>query len=400
MPRVRTSEFEKRRGLKHIQLAKKIGDFSQSKLKYMIMSQLDAMEAKLRQSPLIEGFALSEEQFHAAFTKYRSYLYDRISPDSEKKNTDTVWRSLVEAYLDRGESALQDQLRFSFYGHVVSSRFSESDLQNQKEVADLRYPLEWFPHTRQLTRTIHLHVGPTNSGKTYQALKRLEQAESGCYAGPLRLLAHEVYTRMNAKGKPCWLVTGEERRIPLNGVEAAPSLISCTVEMTPLNTNIDVAIIDEIQMLGDKERGWAWTEALLGVQTKELHLCGEERAVLLVKDLAAAMGDKLEIHRYERLSPLQMDQHSLNGNLKHLRKGDCIVSFSVMGIHALRKQIERKTGRKCAVVYGSLPPETRAQQARLFNDPDNDYDFLVASDAIGMGLNLFVRLTRRFAMTC
>ena len=388
--RLQTTELEIVRGQKRLDLGKTVRSSSHRKLKYLVIAQLDAMEAELRVSPLVEGFALSEDQFNTAFNSYRSSLYDRIRPDLEKRNADAVWRRLLNAYLDRGEPALQDQLRFGFYGHVVSSRFSESDLRNQKEVADLRYPLEWFPSTRQLTRTIHLHVGPTNSGKTYQALKRLEEAETGCYAGPLRLLAHEVYARMNAKGKHCWLVTGEERRLPLNPVDGVPSLISCTVEMTPLNVGMDVAIIDEIQMLGDEERGWAWTEAVVGVQAKELHLCGEERAVPLVKDLAAAMGDKLQIHRYERLSPLQMDAQSLNGKLDSLRKGDCIVSFSVMGIHALRKQIESKTGRKCAVVYGSLPPETRAQQAKLFNDPDNDYDFLVASDAIGMGLNLFV----------
>ena len=388
--RVRTSEFEKRSGLKRLELAKRMSNFNPRKLKHMIMSQFDAMKAELRASPLVEGFALSEDQIHAALNNYRSRLFDKANSDWVKRNTDTVWRSLVDAYLNNGEAALRDQLRVDFYGHVVRSRFSESDLRNQKEVADLRYPLEWFPSTRQLTRTVHLHVGPTNSGKTYQALKKLEEADRGCYAGPLRLLAHEVYARMNAKGKPCWLVTGEERRLPLNQVDGDPSLISCTVEMTPLNVCMDVAIIDEIQMLGDEERGWAWTEALIGVQAKELHLCGEERAVPLVKNLAAAMGDKLEIHRYKRLSPLQMDTQSLDGNLNRLRKGDCVVSFSVMGIHALRKQIERNTGRKCAVVYGSLPPETRAQQARLFNDPDNDYDFLVASDAIGMGLNLFV----------
>ena len=79
---------------------------------------------------------------------------------------------------------------------------------------------------------------------------------------------------------------------------------------------------------------------------------------------------------------------SLEGDLTKLRKGDCIVTFSRMGIHALKKVIERQTGKRVAVVYGSLPPETRAQQAKLFNDPDNDYDILVASDAIGMGLNL------------
>ena len=68
-----------------------------------------------------------------------------------------------------------------------------------------------------------------------------------------------------------------------------------------------------------------------------------------------------------------------------------MVSFSIVTLHALKKQIEVDTGRRCAIVYGSLPPETRAQQAALFNDPDNEYDFLVASDAIGMGLNLYVR---------
>ena len=79
---------------------------------------------------------------------------------------------------------------------------------------------------------------------------------------------------------------------------------------------------------------------------------------------------------------------SLGGDLSKLQKGDCIVAFSVMGIHALRERIEKKTGRKVAIIYGSLPPETRAHQAKLFNNPENDYDFLVASDAIGMGLNL------------
>ena len=108
----------------------------------------------------------------------------------------------------------------------------------------------------------------------------------------------------------------------------------------------------------------------------------------LIRELAAAMGDKLEIHHYERLSPLKTMTTSLHGQLDTLRKGDCVVVFSRLGIHALRKEIERTTKKRVAVVYGSLPPDTRAQQAKLFNDPNNDYDILVASDAIGMGLNL------------
>jgi ATP-dependent RNA helicase SUPV3L1/SUV3 len=198
---------------------------------------------------------------------------------------------------------------------------------------------------------------------------------------------------MTAKGKNCALITGEERRLPdTEELEKSEQLMtSCTVEMVPLNLPLDVAVIDEIQMIGSPERGWAWTQALLGVRAKEVHLCGEERTVPLIKELCASVGEKLVIHNYTRLSPLKIADESLNGKIEDLRKGDCIVSFSVMGIHALRKQIERATGRKVATVYGSLPPETRAQQARLFNDPDNDYDFLVASDAVGMGLNLAIK---------
>jgi ATP-dependent RNA helicase SUPV3L1/SUV3 len=192
---------------------------------------------------------------------------------------------------------------------------------------------------------------------------------------------------LNAKGKACALVTGEEQRMPDGDVK----MWSCTVEMAPLNTQLDVAVIDEIQMINHTDRGWAWTSAFLGVQAREVHLCGEARTVPIIKELCALIGDKVEVHEYERLTPLQVAPRSLNGNLSRLEKGDCIVAFSVLGLHALRKEVETKTGKKCAIVYGSLPPETRAQQARLFNDPDNDYDFLVASDAIGMGLNLSIK---------
>ena len=128
-----------------------------------------------------------------------------------------------------------------------------------------------------------------------------------------------------------------------------------------------------------------------GVKAKELHLCGEARTVPLIRALAASMGDKLEVHTYKRLSPLRTMSTSLKGDLSQLRKGDCIVVFSVVGIHAMKSQVEEKTGKRVAIVYGSLPPEIRAQQAALFNDPNNDYDILVASDAIGMGLNLAIK---------
>jgi ATP-dependent RNA helicase SUPV3L1/SUV3 len=378
----------------------------------MLQERLQAAKEVLKDAPIVEHYLRerqdagdgkqSFDKIWKRFTKVLSAEAERLEipffgggGGSTRKSHDQLTEDLRAAFNQRGQRGLDDRIKYAFYAQVTGERFTESDIKNQRGLADLRYPTEWFPGTRSIHRTIHLHVGPTNSGKTYHALQRLEAAESGVYAGPLRLLAHEVYTRMMAKGKNCALITGEERRVPETAAPEATAfdryITSCTVEMVPLNVPLDVAVIDEIQMIGNAERGWAWTQALLGVQAKEVHLCGEERTVPLIKELCASVGEKLVIHKYERLSPLKVAEESLNGKIGDLRKGDCIVSFSVMGIHALRQQIERATGRKVATVYGSLPPETRAQQARLFNDPDNEYDFLVASDAIGMGLNLAIK---------
>ena len=367
--------------------------------------RLNAVKEGMRKAPLVEELRKEKikdgqkpPSFDELWKDFADYLTRKANRESipflGRVNDDEHEKTItaLQTALDRrGVFGLDDRLRYAFYTRLISPRFTSSDTSNQRALADLRYPSEWYPATRVSPRTVHLHVGPTNSGKTYHALQRLEQADSGVYAGPLRLLAHEVYTRMNAKGKPCSLITGEERRLADPEAQEYGTMASCTVEMMPLNRRMDVAVIDEIQMIGNAERGWAWTQAFLGIQAKEVHLCGEERTVPLVQEICASLGEKLHIHRYERLTPLEMEDRSLNGKLKDLRKGDCVVSFSVMGIHALRQQIERQTGKKVATVYGSLPPETRAQQARLFNDPDNDYDFLVASDAVGMGLNLAIK---------
>ncbi|CUS07738.1 unnamed protein product [Tuber aestivum] len=277
----------------------------------------------------------------------------------------------------------------SFLQYIGQKDLATKDIHmiNIKKAADMRFPQEWYPMTRQFKRTWHLHVGPTNSGKTYNALKRLEEAADGIYAGPLRLLAHEIFERMNAKGIPCNLVTGDDRRI----VSEAAAISSSTVEMVDLNRQVEVAVLDEIQMIGDEDRGWAWTQALLGVRAKEVHMCGEERTVDLIKNLAASVGDKCIVHNYKRLGPLEVMKNSFGGDLTKIQKGDCVVTFSRKSIFAMKKEIERVTGLRCAVIYGSLPPETRSLQARHFNDPESGYDVLVASDAVGMGLNLSIK---------
>jgi ATP-dependent RNA helicase SUPV3L1/SUV3 len=192
---------------------------------------------------------------------------------------------------------------------------------------------------------------------------------------------------VEGEGRACNLLTGEERRI----VAPDAGLIACTVEMLPSSMAsgpFDVVVIDEIQMLGDPQRGGSWTNAVLGVQAKDIHLCGDETTVKLLHQILEPMGDKITVHNYDRLTPLLVADASLDGDYNNVQPGDCIVTFSRSNIFAVKKQIEGTAGKKCAVVYGALPPETRADQARDFNDENGRSEVLVASDAVGMGLNL------------
>lgn len=250
------------------------------------------------------------------------------------------------------------------------------------DLTDLTHPHMWYPKAREKKRNVFLHVGPTNSGKTYSALKRLEASSSGVYCGPLRLLAREVAQRLNKVNVPCNLITGQER----NEIEGAKHS-SVTVEMADMTTNYQCAVIDEIQMVGCKSRGYSFTRALLGLCSDELHVCGDPAAVPLIQRILEATGDVVTVQYYERLSPLVPLKSPL-GSFSNIKAGDCLVSFSRRGIYKLKKRIEREGKHLCSVVYGSLPPETRTKQATMFNDDTSDLNVLVASDAIGMGLNL------------
>ncbi|KAK7514468.1 P-loop containing nucleoside triphosphate hydrolase protein [Phyllosticta citriasiana] len=362
--------------------------------KKMVNARLVCVADDLKNTQVFEGMGLTTQQKYSAWStfvkKLNSDFYSFANPRTDQaEELGHMWRTLHQAFQERGPTGLDQQVETTFLGHLAASQLIDKDLfKSQKAMADLRYPAEWFAKTRSTPRKIIMHVGPTNSGKTYHALKRLEEL-GGVYAGPLRLLAHEVYTRMNAKGIKTNLVTGEERKHSPH--EGLLKITACTVEMAPLATKMRVAVIDEIQMIGHIERGWAWTQAVLGIQADEVHLCGEARSVPLIRSLAASMGEDFEVRNYERLTPLEMDEKPLGTNLEGLRPGDCIVAFSKMDIHMIKDMVRKKCGLQVAIVYGSLPPETRAHQARLFNDPNSGYDVLVASDAIGMGLNLSIK---------
>nr|XP_012141468.1 PREDICTED: ATP-dependent RNA helicase SUV3 homolog, mitochondrial isoform X3 [Megachile rotundata] len=269
-------------------------------------------------------------------------------------------------------------------------------LEELKKISDLRNPANWYPIARSRKRKLIFHSGPTNSGKTYQALRRFMSAKSGVYCGPLKLLAAEVFNKCNQMGTPCDLITGEEHRYAKNA-SAPANHISCSVEMVNIQNTYEVAIIDEIQLIRDLTRGWAWTRAFLGIAADEIHLCGESSAIPIIESICLTIGEQLEVKTYKRLTKLEIENIALR-SFCNVQAGDCIVCFNKNDIFTVSNAIE-KLGKKVAVIYGSLPPGTKLAQAARFNDPNDPCKILVATNAIGMGLNLHIRRIIFYSLT-
>lgn len=247
-----------------------------------------------------------------------------------------------------------------------------------------------FTHARTLKRHHHFYVGPTNSGKTYHALNALTQAKSGVYLAPLRLLAMEVRDRLVAAGVPCHLITGEER-VLMAGAQHTAS----TIEMMHPAKVVEVAVIDEIQMLQDPDRGAAWTHALIGVPAERVFICGSNAVTKPCIAAIESLNETYQVTETARLTPLVIEDESICGlryskpKLKSkLQKGDAIIAFSRKDVLTFSARI-RQWGFTVASIYGALSPEVRRTESERFNL--GHADILVATDAIGMGLNLPIR---------
>jgi ATP-dependent RNA helicase SUPV3L1/SUV3 len=247
-----------------------------------------------------------------------------------------------------------------------------------------------FKVARAIQRKHHFYVGPTNSGKTFHALNALIAAPSGIYLAPLRLLAMEVRDRLLAANVPCNLITGEERIIMPDAKHTAS-----TIEMMNPAKLVDVAVIDEIQMLQDPDRGSAWTAALIGAPAQQVFVCGSNAVTSLCARAIDTLNESYEITYLERMTPLILEDKSICGKrysktkLKHhLKKGDAIIAFSRKDVLTLSARI-RNWGFSVASIYGALSPEVRRHESERFDT--GKADILVATDAIGMGLNLPIR---------
>jgi len=249
-----------------------------------------------------------------------------------------------------------------------------------RELAFQGYP-DSFTIARQLQRSVTLFVGPPNSGKTHAAFERLAQARDGAYLAPLRLLALEGRDRLAARGVPCSLLTGEES-VPVDDAR----VVSSTIEMIGTRRAIDVAVIDEAQMIFDPSRGWAWTQAIVGAPANEVIVICSAYAVPAIESLLGLCGERCTVQHFERKQAVQLLPSAVS--IAGLRSGDAVVAFSRRDVLMLRDRVA-EGGKSVSVVYGALPPEVRRREAERFAQGQSEV--LIATDAIGMGLNLPIR---------
>ena len=228
-------------------------------------------------------------------------------------------------------------------------------------------------------KTYILHIGPTCSGKTYNAIQKLKCSDGfGCYLAPLRLLAWEIAEKLNESGVKCDLVTGEERKY----VEGA-CITSSTIEMLDYDKEFDVAVIDECFMIADKDRGKFWLKSILEVNAREIHLILNEESEQLISNILTKAKKNFEINRYERLTRLQVDMAP--ASLSSPKDKTAFIVFSRVKALMQKAQFEKR-GYNVSILYGNLPPETKKEQIQKFISGENS--ICISTDVIGMGLNL------------
>jgi ATP-dependent RNA helicase SUPV3L1/SUV3 len=219
-------------------------------------------------------------------------------------------------------------------------------------------------------------LGPTNTGKTHLAIETMLSFESGTIGFPLRLLAREVYEKVIKKISldKVALITGEEKIIPPNA-----RYFLCTVESMPIDKQVDFIGVDEIQMCADHERGHIFTDRLLNMRGEKLTMLMGSNTI---KNIISKLDGDIEFINRERLSKLTYVGHK---KISRINRKTAIIAFSAEEVYAIAELIRRQKGG-AAVVMGSLSPKTRNAQVELYQS--GDVDFLVATDAIGMGINM------------
>lgn len=347
--------------------------------------------------PLVSANPNEFSSIKTAFNNWSNDVENKFNPSEEVQNTYDKFISTegkdkrIHKFLPSLDNKLIQIWRkptkqpkgFLSKGHQVYDLWYQEaqEIHHIEQIEDelnLQSYEQTFPVARSLNRKISIFVGPTNSGKTFHALNELAKGKTGSYLAPLRLMAAEGQEALADRGIISNLITGEEQHL-LPGATHTSS----TVEMCPFNKIIDVAVIDEIQMIADSSRGWAWSQAMIGVSAKHVVLVGSDESLPFILPVLDELGEDYEITTFERKTPL--NTRDPLWKLHDLKDGDCVVVFSRKNALEMKNAIEG-AGKKCSVIYGNLSPEVRRAEAAKFKSGENP--ILVATDAIGMGLNL------------
>ncbi|MBZ9687287.1 RNA helicase [Clostridium estertheticum] len=308
------------------------------------------------------------------YSELLKYISIRLVEDYNKKNNtdfkfENISKNKGESYL---KSGIISVLITDHIPQIISIEFDRVFPSNPKDE---------YEGTRNFKRKFYLHLGETNTGKTYNAMMKLKEATNGIYLSPLRILALENFERLNREGVKCNLSTGEEE-INIEGA----AHVCCTIEKLDISEEYEVGIIDEIQMINDDQRGAAWTRAVLGLKSKEIHICGATNARELLIEIIKDCSEEYEIIEYKRDVPLSMEDESFA--YKNTYKGDALVTFSKKKVLELAYHYSN-LGIKASLIYGDLPPEVRKKQYNQFINEEST--ILICTDAIGMGVNLPIK---------
>lgn len=276
----------------------------------------------------------------------------------------------------------------SDFRQMLKTVYVTENIKTQLKETLCENPKDEFPLARSIQRHFVINVGETNTGKTYNAIKRLKESKKGgVYLAPLRLLALEIQEKLNSEGIPCNLSTGEEEDFVEGAIHE-----SLTVEKANFDKKYEVCVIDECQMIRDEQRGYAWTNAILGIYSKEIHLCVAPEALNLILTLINSCNDTYEVVEHFRKTPLILENKlyalPTKKSMQSLKKGDALIVFSKRQALAISAQLKSK-GISASVIYGALPYQSRKKQFELFLNGETD--IVVSTDALGMGVNLPIR---------
>ncbi|WP_195429216.1 DEAD/DEAH box helicase [Clostridium sp. D46t1_190503_E9] len=340
-----------------------------------LIEQESSLRKKIRLLKDMESEGFKDfSSINERYEELLEYISKRLLDDYNKKNnTDFDFYQVIRGnYNSFINSGFMSVLTRQHIPKLISKEFEENFPDNPKD----EYRL-----ARNIKRKIYIHLGETNTGKTYTAMERLKVAKDGVYLSPLRILALENYEKLNNSGVICNLLTGEEEILKEGATHT-----SCTIEKVDLKKEYDIAIIDEIQMIDDSQRGAAWTRALLGLRCNEIHICGALNAKRIVEKIIKDCNDDYEFKEYKRSIPLEIQESNFNYN--HAEEGDAIVVFSKKKVLQIAEQYS-DMGIKASIIYGDLPPEVRRKQYDMFINKENKV--LITTDAIGMGVNLPIK---------